>query len=90
MVNDQNGNLVPNSEITVVSPHEEYTKLYDGAAEAPSPMVVHADSNGQYNLRVDYFTKQDLTANPVTKLTYAGQLVVSHRQYAKTVEFTVR
>ena len=81
---------MPDAEITVVSPHAQYTKLFDGNTEIQSPMSVRADTNGQYNLRVDYFTNADFTSSPILRLSYSGQLVVSHKQYAKTVKFTVQ
>lgn len=91
VVTDNKNNVIPDAEISVIAPYPDHTRLYDGSGhQIPSPMTVKTDGEGQYDLRVDYFTQVDFSTTPATKLTYSGQLVVTHKQFSKTVIFTVQ
>lgn len=93
-VTETKGFPVKDANITIISPHTEHTKLYvvEGVSyvEKPSPIVVKTDANGQYLLRLDYYTKSDYTVTPITKLLYNGQLIVTYKQFSKTVDFKVQ
>ncbi len=91
VVTDNKNNIVPDAEISIIAPYPDYTRLYNNSGqEIPSPMTVRTGAGGQYDLRVDYFTQADFSTTPATKLTYSGQLVVTHKQFSKTVIFTVQ
>lgn len=77
-------------QISIVSPNTAYTKLYDNNTVKQSPMVVSTNAQGQYFLRLDYYTQADYSVDPPVKTTYSGQMVVSFQTTVKTVNFEVK
>lgn len=92
-VMDTKGNPTRDANITIISPHTERTKLFTVVnniyTETPSPMLAKTDINGQYLLKMDYYTKADYTT-PITKLLYNGQLIVTYKQFNKIIDFKVQ
>lgn len=88
-LNDNTGNPVQ-GQITITSPNQTHTRLYDNNTLKPSPMTVTTNAQGQYFLRLDYYTEADYSVNPPYKLTYSGQMVVSFQTTVKTVNFEVK
>ena len=85
------GAVIPNAPLVITSPEPTYTKLFDSAGdEQESPMIVQTNQYGQFVLKLGYYTQADFSVDPVTKLQYAGDIVVTYNSTIKTIPFEVQ